>query len=84
MERSYHLTRGVAMKPKTVTLIVIGALFLIILVQNMQVTTLNILLWKIHVASLILFFVILGAGFIAGYIVRSLRKKEKKETQPTT
>jgi uncharacterized integral membrane protein len=83
MEKSYHLKRGVAMKPKTVTLIVIGVLFLIILVQNMQVTTLNILLWKIHVASLVLLFVILGIGFIAGYLVRSLKKKNKKETQAT-
>ncbi|OGC07135.1 hypothetical protein A2V82_13575 [candidate division KSB1 bacterium RBG_16_48_16] len=71
------------MQPKTITLIVIGVLFLIILIQNMQITTLNIFFWKIHVASLVLLFVILGIGFIAGYLVRSLKKKNKKETQAT-
>jgi uncharacterized integral membrane protein len=58
-----------AMKPKTIALLVLIGLFLIILAQNAQVVTLRLLFWEIGMSQIILLSVAMFVGFILGFIV---------------
>lgn len=76
------------MEAKKIAYLVIGALLLIILLQNTQIVTVNIFFWEISMSRVILLLLMLGIGFIAGYLVnyrRSVRKARKtaeKNQQP--
>ena len=57
------------MKPKTIVILVLVALFLIILIQNTQVVTLRLLFWKVGMSQIILVPLTMVIGFILGYLV---------------
>ncbi|RKY32982.1 MAG: DUF1049 domain-containing protein [Candidatus Omnitrophota bacterium] len=57
------------MKPKVIVAIVLGALFFIILLQNIQVASLKLLFWEISMSRIILFPLLMLAGFIIGFFV---------------
>jgi uncharacterized integral membrane protein len=57
------------MKPMTVVVLVLVALFVIILVQNTQVVTLRLLFWKLGMSQIILVPLTMLIGFIIGFIV---------------
>jgi uncharacterized integral membrane protein len=57
------------MKPMTIFILVLVALFVIILVQNTQVVTLQLLFWKLGMSQIILVPLTMLIGFILGYIV---------------
>jgi len=57
------------MKPKTIALFILGALLLIILLQNTQVVSMRFLFWKISMSRIILLPVVMFIGFIAGFLV---------------
>ena len=57
------------MKPTTIVILVLVALFVIILVQNTQVVTLRLLFWKIGMSQIILVPLTMLIGFIIGFIV---------------
>jgi len=57
------------MKPKTIVILVLVALFAIILIQNTQVVTLRLLFWKVGMSQIILVPLIMVIGFILGYLV---------------
>jgi uncharacterized integral membrane protein len=57
------------MKPMTIVIFVLVALFVIILVQNTQVVTLRLLFWKLGMSQIILVPLTMLIGFIIGYIV---------------
>ena len=57
------------MKAKTIVILVLIGLFLIILIQNTQVVTLQLLFWKLGMSQIILVPMILLIGFIVGYLV---------------
>jgi len=57
------------MKPMTIVILVIVALFVIILVQNTQIVTLRLLFWKLGMSQIILVPLTMLIGFIIGYIV---------------
>lgn len=56
------------MKPKNIVLIVLIGLFLIILLQNIQVVSVRFLFWKISMSRIILLTLIMIIGFIAGFL----------------
>ena len=57
------------MKAKTIVLLVLIGLFLIILIQNTQVVTLQLLpFWEIAISHVILILLAMLIGFILGYI----------------
>jgi uncharacterized integral membrane protein len=60
------------MKPKTIVILVLVALFLIILVQNTQVVTLRLLFWKIGMSQIILVPLTMLIGFVIGYLVAKI------------
>lgn len=57
------------MKPMTIVILVLVALFVIILVQNTQVVTLHLLFWKLGMSQIILVPLTMLIGFIIGYLV---------------
>jgi uncharacterized integral membrane protein len=57
------------MKPMTIVILVLVALFVIILVQNTQVVTLRLLFWKLGMSQIILVPLTMLIGFILGFIV---------------
>ncbi len=63
------------MKPKTIALIVLAVLSLIILIQNTHVTTVRLLFWSFPMSQILLILFMLIAGFLAGYIVATMRRR---------
>ena len=57
------------MRAKFIVVLVLIALFLVILIQNIQPVTLRLFFWKIGMSQIILMPLTLVIGFIAGFIV---------------
>jgi uncharacterized integral membrane protein len=62
------------MQAKTVLIAVLVVLFLILLIQNVQVVYLRFLFWKISMSRIIFYPLILLTGFLIGYITAKIRK----------
>ncbi|MBN1254770.1 MAG: LapA family protein [Deltaproteobacteria bacterium] len=71
------------MKPKTIVILVLIGFFLIILIQNTQVVTLRLLIWKVGMSQIILVPLTMLIGFILGYIVAKVTSgtHKKKEAE---
>lgn len=63
------------MKPKAVAIMILAILFLIILIQNTHVITLNLFFWKISLSTIILIVFVLLGGFIIGYLTSMLTRR---------
>ena len=57
------------MKPKNITLIVMGVLLLVVLLQNTQVVSVRFLFWKLSMSRIILLPLFMVVGFIIGFFV---------------
>jgi len=57
------------LKPKTIVLLILCLLFIIILLQNTEVVSFQILFWKLTMSRIILLPLVLLAGLIAGFII---------------
>jgi uncharacterized integral membrane protein len=57
------------MRAKFIVVLVLIALFLVILIQNIQPVTLRLFFWKIGMSQIILMPLTMAIGFIAGFIV---------------
>jgi len=66
------------MKPKTIIILIIAALFLTILLQNTQVVTLRLYFWQLTMSRIILLVVTLLVGFIVGYVVAKVTTRGRK------
>ena len=64
--------------PKVIVGLILAALFLIFLFQNMQVVTLKIYFWQIAMSQIILIAIVLLIGFVAGYLVARFTGKPPK------
>lgn len=62
-------TRRSGFKPKHWLIVSIVLMCLILLVQNAQVVTFNILFWKISMSRIIAFPLLVLAGAVIGYIL---------------
>ena len=58
---------------KNILLITLGALMMIIILQNTATVSFRILLWKVSMPLIIMTVVTLLAGFIAGRLTRRKR-----------
>jgi uncharacterized integral membrane protein len=68
------------MRPKFIVVIVLIALFLIILIQNIQLVTLRLFFWKVGMSQIILIPLTMAIGFVIGFIVAKVignRNKSK-------
>ena len=55
------------MSPKKIALIVLGALLLVVLLQNTQVVSVRFLFWKLSMSRIILLPLFMLIGFIIGF-----------------
>jgi uncharacterized integral membrane protein len=62
-------TKRKSFKTKQWLIVVVAVLCLILLVQNAQVVSFNILFWKISMSRIIAFPLLILAGAVVGYIL---------------
>jgi uncharacterized integral membrane protein len=74
-----HIYEGIIMKPKTIMIIVLVIVITILSMQNTQPVILKILFWQPEFPLIILIFIALSIGFVAGYFTNSLLKVVKKK-----
>jgi uncharacterized integral membrane protein len=65
------------MKPKAIIIGVLVLLVLIILIQNTEVVTFNLLFWQIGMSRIIMLFLSLLIGFLIGFLARPFIVKDK-------
>jgi len=66
------------MRPKFIVVLVLIALFLIILIQNIQPVTLRLFFWKVGMPQIILIPLTMAIGFVVGFIVSKVTGKQKR------
>jgi len=69
------------MRAKFIVVLVLIALFLVILIQNIQPVTLRLFFWKIGMSQIILMPLTMAIGFIAGFIVAKVTGNRTKKIQ---
>jgi len=67
------------MKPKNVLILIIVILFLIVILQNTEVVTLQIFFWKISMSRIILLALTLLVGFGLGYAVAGITASQQNK-----
>jgi len=69
------------MRPQFIVVLVLIALFLIILIQNIQPVTLQLYFWKVGMSQTILIPLTMAIGFVIGFIVAKVtgNRNKKKE-----
>lgn len=70
------------MKPKTIAITVVVALFLFILLQNMQNTPVTVLAWKVSMPRLILILTSVVVGWLAGWVSHMAYRRNKDKARP--
>ena len=65
------------LKPKTIALLVVVALVVIILVQNMDSVVFHILIWHMQVPKLVLILISVLFGWVAGWFTHLAYSKGK-------
>ena len=68
------------MKPKIIIAVILFILFIIIVVQNTQVITFNLLFWQLSMSQILVVLLTTIIGFVLGYIVATLRGKESRHS----
>ncbi len=74
------------MKPKTIALIIVAVLFVIILLQNIDRTHIELLFWDVESPLLILIVASIVIGYVIGWIShasysRGKRSRKAEQTQ---
>jgi len=67
------------MKPKIIVLLVIIALSLVVIIQNTQVVTYRLFIWKISISQIILLPFAVLTGFAIGFIVAKLTENRREK-----
>ncbi len=67
-------------KPKIIIALVFIAILLVILIQNTQVVTLQLLFWEISMSQILLTSFTLLIGLVSGYIVAKVLGTRRRNT----
>jgi uncharacterized integral membrane protein len=66
------------MRARFIVVLVLIALFLVILIQNIQPVTLRLFFWKVGMSQIILIPLTMAIGFVAGFIVAKVTGSQTK------
>ncbi|MFW6114672.1 MAG: lipopolysaccharide assembly protein LapA domain-containing protein [Thermodesulfobacteriota bacterium] len=66
------------MRPKFIAVLVLIALFLVILIQNLQPVTLRLFFWKVSMSQIILIPIIMAIGAVIGFIIAKVAGNRRK------
>ena len=69
------------MRPKFIGLLVLIALFLIILIQNIQPVTLRLFFWKVGISQIILIPLTMAIGFAVGFVVSKVTGNQRRKKE---
>jgi uncharacterized integral membrane protein len=69
------------MNLKSVSILILLAIFVIISIQNVEVIPVHFLFWKIEVSKLLLLIITLVIGILVGMIIPGFFSKSKNEEQ---
>jgi len=68
------------MKTKTILFLILGAGLAVILLQNTETVNFKVYFWEFGISRIILIPLLLIIGFLSGYAVNSIRKKQKPDS----
>jgi len=66
------------MKPKSLIILIISALILIVMLQNIEGVSIQLLFWQIDIPIILLILLTSVIGFIIGYFLSSISPKKRK------
>jgi uncharacterized integral membrane protein len=69
------------MNAKIVVLIVLVLLAVIIMIQNKDSISIEVLFWSISIPRILLIFILLLVGFTIGYVARDIRARKNLKTE---
>ena len=72
------------MKIKTIIILLLLLVFTIILFQNLEVVSVQLLFWNFEMPRVILFPLTLLLGIIIGFLLSGTRKKKKQKNDNNT
>ena len=67
------------MRIKTIIILLLLLVFTIVLFQNLEVVSIQLLFWKFEMPRIILFPLTLFLGVLIGFLLSGTRKKKKQQ-----
>jgi uncharacterized integral membrane protein len=59
--------------------IIIGALVIVFMVQNVQVVDIKFLTWSVTISRALMILIVFAVGILLGWVVRSIGYRKKKK-----
>lgn len=75
------MKRNERMNLKSVSILILLAVFVIVSIQNVEVIPVHFLFWKIEISKLLLLIITLVIGILVGMIIPGFFNKSKNEEQ---
>ena len=75
------IERKERMNLKSISILILLAVFVIISIQNVEFIPVHFLFWKIEISKLLLLIIILVIGILVGMIIPGFFSKSKNEEQ---
>jgi len=72
------------LQPKTIALLVVLALFVIVLFQNSDATSIELLFWEVNIPLFVLILSTIILGWVMGWITHMAYQKGKKNQAAKT
>jgi len=69
------------MNIKSISIIVLLALFITVCIQNVEIIPVHFLFWKIEISKLLLLIITLVIGILIGMIIPGFFSRSKKDEQ---
>ena len=63
---------------RTIALISLAAFVMLLSLQNLQAVIVNFLFWDMSLPLIVLIFIVLLAGFVAGYLFSVIQEKKSR------
>jgi uncharacterized integral membrane protein len=65
--------------------IIIGALVIVFMIQNVQVVDIKFFTWSVTISRALMILIVFAVGILLGWVVRSIGyRKKKKSGEPVT
>lgn len=75
------IKRNERMNVKSVSILILLAVFVIVSIQNVEVIPVHFLFWKIEISKLLLLIITLVIGILVGMIIPGFFSKSENEDQ---
>jgi lipopolysaccharide assembly protein A len=69
------------MNAKVLLILVLAGLLVLFIIQNVAVVEIQFLFWSVSISRSLLMFIVFGVGVLAGWILTSVLRSEKKKDE---